>query len=111
MRFKDYISELVEREGVIPLARRLKVSRQLLYYWRTGRVKPSYRIIEQLGGVVFFPDSITCVRSSDDSESEDGNGNGKSFYPSREAFHARLEASHQSRERAGETSSTGSDPD
>lgn len=54
--FVEYITALIEKEGVSRLAERLGVSRQTIYNWRDGANTPSTKQLEELGGVVSFPE-------------------------------------------------------
>lgn len=63
MEFREHIAKLMESEGVRPLARRLGITERILTMWRTGKVLPTYRNIEKLGGIVIFPERSVSVTS------------------------------------------------
>lgn len=54
--FQEHIKHLVDKEGVVPLAARLHVSRQTILNWRKG-MTPPVKIIEMLGGEIVFPET------------------------------------------------------
>jgi transcriptional regulator with XRE-family HTH domain len=78
MEFKQHISELIETEGLRPLARRLGITERILTKWRTGQTVPTFRTITRIGGIIFFPERAESVTL----------GDGMSYQ--REEFSARL---------------------
>lgn len=57
MDFQTRITQLIKAEGVPDLARRLGVSRQTVYHWKNGAVQPNLKNLQQVGGVVTFPEA------------------------------------------------------
>jgi DNA-binding transcriptional regulator YiaG len=53
--FVEHIEALIDKEGVTALANRLNVTRQTIYNWRKGEIKPSLAEVERLGGFAVFP--------------------------------------------------------
>lgn len=57
MDFQTRITQLIKDEGVPDLAKRLGVSRQTVYHWKNGAVQPHLKHLQQVGGVVTFPEA------------------------------------------------------